>query len=189
MAKPNQHEGAWRRAKTDAGVVYGSTAFQVGSSLVTIGATAAAVATVAGSSEPVQTQIAVPILAAVIAVMVCFLAVFAVQLVVAPIRQRDELREAGASSDVHPVNPKIALRNQLRKGDEMAKTFRRNRGYTSADTAKAEEWTERVVELLAAHASEREASEFIDASRDEANFVHQMEIKVAKLDEIINEQD
>jgi len=190
MPGPNQNESTWSRAQSDTTRVYGSTAFQVGSGLVTTGATAGLVIALAGSGEPTQTQIAVPILAGVVSLMLCFGTIFLVQLAAAPIRQRNEARSQLDPGLTKTVDPRLELRNEIRKGDDLARAVRRKRGYTQADSETAEEWTNRVAEILAHHGTEAEAVKFVEASKgSDKALAGELEARLAVLDEICGDRD
>ena len=187
MADPNLTESAGQRAKVDAAGVYQSTAFQLGGALVT--AIFGALALIAQEGQPTTTQVAVPILAAAVAILLSVVVVFACQLAAAPVRQRNELRRAWnrPAEPVRPINIELTLRNERRK----ASGFYRVRGdgmvtRTKEDEQGAEEWTNRIVDLLTEHVGPDAAREFIEAPRRADKFKARLDAQTKALDQIID---
>jgi hypothetical protein len=97
MTEPNLTESARTRARRDAARVYPSTEFEVAAALMTI--IAGSIAAVASASDNATTQIALPIIGGAISLLLTFGAVWCIQLAVAPLRQRNELRMHWQSTD------------------------------------------------------------------------------------------
>jgi hypothetical protein len=186
MADPNLTESAWQRAKVDAAGVYRTTTFQLGGALLT--AIFSALALIAQEGQPTTTQVAVPILAAAVAILLSVVVVLACQLAAAPIRQRNELRQAwDRPTEVRPVNIELTLRNERRK----ASGFYRVRGdgmitRTKEDEEGAEEWTNRIVDLLTEHVGPDAAREFIEAPGKADQFKARLDAQTRALDQIID---
>lgn len=188
MADPNMTESAWQGAKVDAAGVYRTTTFQLGGALVT--AISSALALIAQEGQPITTQVAVPILAAAVAILLSVVVVFGCQLAAAPIRQRNELRQAWVPSaePVRPVDIELTLRNERRKASSFYRV--RNNGTisrTKEDEHGAEEWTNRVVSLLTEHVGPDAAREFIEAPRNMDQFKARLDAQTRTLDQIINQ--
>lgn len=186
MSDPNLTESAWRRARSESVRIYPSTEFEVAAALMTI--IAGAVAAVASAGETITAQIAVPIVGGAVALLFAFGVVFAVQLVAAPIRQRDELRRAWSRPEpqpVQPVNVELTLRNERRKGGDLLNSFVGALGHTTADELAVEEWTEGLVDLLSEHLDADAAKRFIEATKHVSRFSDQLDARLRALDEII----
>jgi hypothetical protein len=163
MADPNLTESAWQRAKVDAAGVYRTTTFQLGGALVT--AIFSALTLIAQEGQPTTTQVAVPILAAAVAILLSVVVVLVCQLAAAPVRQRNELRSAWSVPKIETVNVDLTLRNAHLKGSDLAARFKRQTGFYSKDTKRVEDWTEEVVHLLAGNVPDEDARKFIEASK------------------------
>lgn len=187
MADPNLTESAWQRAQEDAARVIKSPHFGIGAAIV--GLIFAAGALVASESQPVTTQVGATILFGALSIAVTLLFIFLAQLAAAPVRQRNELRQAWEppSDPVRPINIELALRNERRK----ASGFYRVRGNgtitrTKEDEQGAEEWTNRVVDLLTEHVGSEAAREFIEAPRNVEQFKPRLDAQTRALDQIID---
>lgn len=186
MADPNLTESAWRKAKQDASRIYPSTEFEVAAALMTI--IAGAIAAVVAASENTTTQIAAPIIGGAVALLITFGVVFAVQLAAAPVRQRNELREAwDPGESVRPIDIELTLRNERRKASGFYRRTPRGGGWvqTQEHEKAAEEWTNRIVGLLSEHVDEDSAREFIEAPRNADGFKAGLDAQTAALDRII----
>lgn len=158
MADPNLTESAWQRAKEDAAGVYPTTAFQMGGALVTL--IFGAVAAVASAHGSTSIQIAIPILGGAVALGMTFLAVIAFQLVAAPIRQRNALREAWPSSlNQSSDGIVVKLWNAYRKGIDLEQRLDDEPARASFDRKQVETWSEETAALLADAAVPAEASQ------------------------------
>lgn len=184
MSDPNLTESAWQRAMTDAARIYPTTAFEVAATLMTI--IFGAIAAVVSAGEDTTTQIAIPILGGAVALLTTFAVVFGFQLIAAPIRQRNELRQnwsRPAADSVQPVNVELSLRDFRRRGDDLLNSFRR--GYTTEDEETAERWTGETIQFLSQHCDPALAQSFIDASRGQTAFFPSFEARIAALNGII----
>jgi hypothetical protein len=147
MAEPNLTESAWQRAKDDAAGVYPTTAFQMGGALVTL--IFGAIAAVASADGSTSVQIAVPVLGGSVALGMTFLAVLACQLVAAPIRQRNALREAWTAPEVQN-GIGVKLWNAYRKGKDLEERLDDEPAHNSSyDREQVEQWSEETAALLA----------------------------------------
>jgi hypothetical protein len=183
MADPDLIESAWQRAKVDAAGVYRTTTFQLGGALLT--AIFSALALIAQEGQPTTTQVAVPILGAAVAILLSVVIVFACQLAAAPIRQRNELREAWETPEVKTVNVGLTLRNLHRKGGEL--THRgTSMGISRRDGMLMEEWADGVVDFLVAHVPEDLARPFIAAGASEAGSGRRLQARLTALQQIID---
>ena len=186
MADPNLTESAWQRAKVDAAGVYQSTTFQLGGALLT--AIFSALALIAQEGQPTTTQVAVPILAAAVAILLSVVIVFACQLAAAPVRQRNALREAWETPEIETVNVDLSLRNAHRKGDDLANQLESQRGLYSGDPRRVEDWTEEVAHLLAGNVPDEEARKFLEAAttKQGAGLVPRLRARLKALQQIID---
>ncbi len=183
MADPNLTESAWQRAKVDAAGVYRTTTFQLGGALMT--AIFSALALIAQEGQPTTTQVAVPILAAAVAILLSVVVVFACELAAAPVRQRNELRQAWQTPEIKTVNVGLTLRNLHRKGGEL--THRgTSMGISRRDEMLMEEWADGVVDFLVAHVSEDLARPFIAAGSSEAGAGRRLQTRLKALQQIID---
>lgn len=184
MADPNLTESAWKRAKVDAAGIYNTTTFQLGGALLT--AIFSALALIAQEGQPATTQIAVPILAAAVAILLSVVVVFAFQLAAAPIRQRNELRDSW-SEPTRPVNVELTLRDAYRKGNDLAKELEAREGHTRRDKELSKNWADAVVPLLAGNVPDQGTRDFLAAGGAESSFVRQLRQQVTALEKIIDE--
>ena len=165
MPQPDLTESAWNRATAGAAHVYKSVAFQVATALLTI--LAGAIAAVAAADENTTRQIAVPVVCGVAALLIAFLAVFFVQLLTAPLQQRNELRAAWtvpvAGEQPRPFSLELELRQFYRRGDDLAMRLEQRGNSTRADRDAATAWADEVGEVLAEHAPEELARIFMEA--------------------------
>lgn len=184
VADPNLTESAWQRAKVDAAGVYRTTTFQLGGALMT--AIFSALALIAQEGQPTTTQIAVPILAAAVAILLSVVIVFACQLAAAPVRQRNELRGAWESPAIETVNVEISLRNAHRKGDELLTQFGAGRGYTTSQRKEAEAWADGAISLMASRVPEEMSRRFLAAGEGQG-VPQRLRARVESLQAIIAE--
>lgn len=184
MAEPNLTESAWQRAKVDAAGVYRTTTFQLGGALLT--AIFSALALIAQEGQPTTTQVAVPILAAAVAILLSVVIVFACQLAAAPIRQRNELREAWQAPEIETVNVEISLRNAYRKGDELLARLATRQGYTATQRKEVEAWADGVVSLMASRVQEDMSRRFLSAGEGQG-VTQRLRARVDSLRAIIRE--
>lgn len=63
------------------------------------------------------------------------------------------------------ISPGIDFANEMRKGEDLYRSIRSSLGYTTRDEEAVEEWTERVVRLLANFGGDADAVRFMEASR------------------------
>ncbi|HEV7482139.1 MAG TPA: hypothetical protein VGO13_03475 [Solirubrobacterales bacterium] len=184
MADPNLTESAWQRAKVESAGVYRTTTFQLGGALLT--AIFSSLALIAQEGQPTTTQVAVPILAAAVAILLSVVIVFVCQLAAAPIRQRDALRAAWEAPVIETVNIDLTLRNAHRKGNDLAKTLERKQGTTRTDRDAAEQWADEVVALMAGKVPDEATRDFLDAGKDELAPVRRLRLRVDALQSVIN---
>jgi hypothetical protein len=113
-------ETAWERAKRDAGGVFHSAQFALGTLLLDAIAAAIAVVVSSGSDTPAGRLIGVAVLAIVGGTAVAFLCVLVVQFASAPIKQRNELRHAHRVLLINQerVDPAIAEREERKRTQE-----------------------------------------------------------------------
>ena len=185
MAHPDLTESAWHRARENAARIYPSTEFEVAASLITI--VVGAVAAVVSAGSNATTQIAVPVIGGALALAVSFTAVFLAQLIAAPKRQRDELRAAwNPGEPIKPIDIGLVLRNERRKAAGFYRVQNGAMVTTKEDQRGAEEWTNRIVDLLSEHVDADAAREFIEAPRGvQGGLGHQLQAHVGALDRII----
>ena len=184
MADPNLTESAWQRAKEDAAGVYPTTGFQIGGALVTLVVGSFAAVASAGGSTSIQ--IAIPVLGGAVALGMTFLAVLAFQLAAAPVRQRNELREAWSVPEIETVNVDLPLRNAHRKGSDLLARFKNQGGYYSNDTKRFEDWTEEVVQLLAGNVPDDDARTFLTTGTHSGNLTNRLQQRLNALQKIID---
>lgn len=184
MAEPNLSESAWQRAKVDAAGVYRTTTFQLGGALLT--AIFSALALIAQEGQPTTTQVAVPILAAAVAILLSVVIVFACQLAAAPVRQRNELRQAWTMPEIETVNVGLTLRNAHRRGNELAQLLEARQGVARGHREEIDAWVEEVVAILAAHLPDEAGQQFIAAGQNEAGPVRRLRLRVKALGQIID---
>jgi hypothetical protein len=161
VGEPNLTEGAWDRAVRAASGNYRTTAFGVTTTLATI--ILGAVAAVLAAGKTVTAQIAVPIIGGAVAVALCFGLLFLFELIVAPVRQRDELRRSWSTGSEDVVNVEVELRNLYRKGDEQMVRFDARTGHTRSQGKAAEEWADQVVTLMTGRLPEDKIRRFLAA--------------------------
>lgn len=133
-------------------------------------------------------EVAVPVLCGAVAILAALLAVFAAQLLAAPIRQRNELRQRWRRIEqdaVQAVDVELTLRNERRKCDRILASISSRGGCSSEDKLAAENWTSDLIELLAEHVNSNAAREFIEASRNVDGFALQLQARARVLDRII----
>jgi hypothetical protein len=183
VAEPNLTESAWQRAKVDAAGVYRTTTFQLGGALLT--AIFSALALIAQEGQPTTTQVAVPILAAALAILLSVVVVFACQLAAAPVRQRNQLRESW-SEPIKTVNVDLTLRDAYRKGNELAKRLEQKTAWTRHDRSESEDWVDSVVPLLAGNVPDEATREFLATGGGEPSFVRRLRQQVTALQRIID---
>jgi len=178
-------ESAWDRAKADAEGVYRTPWFGLAVAIVELLAIPTAVLFTAGGDTSTATQIAVPILSGAVALVIVFLSVLVIQLAVAPVRQRNELRREWPSPLRRtPLSAEIALRNLVRTGDDMADSMSQGMGYTTDDEEAAQNWTNEVVQALSEGEAEAAARDFIAASEGVPGAPRKLRARVKKLREI-----
>jgi len=188
MADPDLTESAWQRAKEDAAGVYRTTTFQLGGALLT--AIFSALALIAQEGQPTTTQVAVPILAAAVAILLSVVVVFACQLAAAPVRQRNELREVWQAPEIETVNIDLSLRNAHRKGDDLASQLESQGGLYSKDPRRVEDWTEEVARLLAGNVPDDEARKFLEAAtRRGGGLLPRLQARLRVLQQIIDKRE
>jgi hypothetical protein len=184
MADPNLTESAWQRAKQDAARIYPSTEFEVAAALMTI--IAGAIAAVAAAGENITTQIAAPIIGGALALLVTFGVAWFVQLAAAPVRQRNELRDAWSVPEIETVNVDLALRDAFRKGNDLAKFLEQRQAYSRGNREEAQDWADDVVALLAGNVPDEAARDFLATGGGESSFVRQLRQQVTALQKIID---
>jgi hypothetical protein len=153
---------------------------------------AGSIAAVASATGDATVRIAVPILGGAVALLMTFVVVLVFELVAAPIRQRNELREAWEPSPaIETVNVDLTLRNAHRRGNELAQRLEQRlsikRGIGADERKEAEAWTEEIVALLATHAPESMEQRCIAAGSDEPRLVARLRSRVDTLLELIDE--
>lgn len=186
MSAPDLHESAWARGMSETRRVWGSTPFEVMVIVVGLLCTAVAVP-ITDESSPLKTEIAIPIVAGLAAVIVAYGAVLAYHLATAPRRQRDELRSAWPSGPVVPSpNVEVTLRNFARQADDQAAHLAR--GWVGSDVAAVEKWTNEVVAFLGEHAPDH-ATRFTDAVQGEQNPQTVLHARADALRDIIERLD
>lgn len=164
MTGPNLSENAWQRAVQASARLCKTTAFGVAATLMTI--IFGSVAAVVSAGQDTTTQIAAPILGGALALALTFATLFAVQLAAAPVRQRNELREAWDSDEPgRPIDIELILRNERRKASDFYRIQQGRAVTTAVNRIAAEEWTNRVVELLTEYVDADAARKFIESSR------------------------
>lgn len=188
MAEPNLTESAWQRAKDDAAGVYRTTTFQLGGALLT--AIFSSLALIAQEGQPTTTQVAVAVLAAAVAILLSVVVVLVCQLAAAPVRQRNELREAWEAPEIEIVNVDLTLRNAHRRGNELAHLLEQRlaarQGTGAGHREEAEAWTEEVVGLLAKHAPGPVGQQFIAAGSNEQRIATRLRLRVTTFQQIID---
>lgn len=187
MAEPDLNESALQRALTAARRVYPSTEFEVAAALMTI--IAGAISAVAAADGNTTAQIAIPILGGAVALLMTFMVVFLFELVAAPVRQRNELRQAWTVPEIETVNVDLTLRNAHRKGNELAQFLEARRGVAQGHREEIDAWVEEVVALLAAHLPDDASQQFIAAGQNEAGPVRRLRFRVRALQKIIDKRE
>jgi hypothetical protein len=185
MADLNLSETAWHRSRVDGAAAVKTPAFGIAISIM--GVLFAAVALVVSEGDPISTQAGAVALFGVLAIALTLLCVFAVPLVAAPVRQRDELREALGNRGVKTVNVDVTIQDAHRRGKEMAERFAKRRSVDVPQRQEAEAWTTEVVDLLAAHAPEGFGQQFIAAGEGETETLPRLRQRVETLDRLIGE--
>jgi len=183
MPEPNLTESAWQRAKVDAGGVYRTTTFQLGGALVA--AIFSALALIAQKGQPTSTQVAVLVLAAAVAILLSVIVVLVCQFAAAPVRQRNELREAWTSpSENQPTDIAVRLWNAYRKGCDLSARMEGQLAH-ERDWHAVEKWAEETANLLAGNVPEELAREFFSAGSYETDLVRQLDDRTGELQKII----
>jgi hypothetical protein len=119
--QPNLNESAWGRAVTATARVYRTSTFWVGVAIVGVIAAGVAVIVTDDPHTATQTKVAVPIVIGVAALGAVLVGAFLVQLALAPVQQRNELRRDWPTEPLHgPVNVETSLRNYSRQMLDMA---------------------------------------------------------------------
>jgi len=180
-------ESAWKRASAESARIYPTIGFGVAASLATI--IFGAVAAVAAAGEDTTTQVAYPIIGGALALALTFGVLFAIQLAVAPVRQRNELRAAWkAPPEVQTVNVPLSLRDLRRKGIELLHRYK-GMGIGRAEELEFEEWADGVVAFAAQNLSESEAKDFIQAGETEASALMRLNSRIEALQSLISNAD
>jgi len=186
MTEPNLTESAWRRAKEDAAGVYRTTTFQLGGALLV--AIFSALALIAQEGQPTTTQVAVPILAAAVAILLSVVVVLICQLAAAPVRQRNELRNSWKTHEVPEiveVNLDLTLRDLHRKGTELSHRF--SEGIGRPGEVEIEQWADEVVAVLSQHAPEDVAREFLSTGASDRGAIRRIRSRLDMLQRIIDQ--
>jgi hypothetical protein len=177
-------ETAWQRAKKDAAGAYKTQTFMVACTLVPtlFGAFAAIVA----DGEGTGVQVAAAVIGAAAALLLIFVVVFLAQLVMAPLRQRNELRDrASEQDDGKPTNVEMDLRNLHRKGNELAQKYAGKDTLPAYDEQVAQDWTDEVADLLQGNVSDEDGKKFLAAGQDTEDAVPRLRRRVDALGQII----
>lgn len=183
MADPDLNESAWQRAKDDAAGVYRTTTFQLGGALVA--AICSALAVIAQEGQPTTTQGAVLVLAAAVAILLSVVIVLVCQLAAAPIRQRNELREAMPSTPGPIVSISVQLANSYRRGTELLARIHHEPGRPTHDRKAAQNWVEETVNVLAGNVPDETCQKFLSAGGGEPETDRRLDWQVQALKEII----
>jgi hypothetical protein len=186
VAQPNLTESAWERGRDDAASTYRTTSFAVFLAIAELLAVPAAILLTA-SHEDSATQIASPLLSGAIALVATFAIVLIAQLAAAPIRQRNELRDAWRNPEP-PIDPELALMNLRRRGDDLLRSIR-SASYTADHESAAEIWTTEVFQLLSENCDAALPKKFVNASNGSSLFVPSLERRIEVLDEIIGSRE
>jgi hypothetical protein len=149
MPNPDMDESAWRRAVDATAAVYGSTAFEIAFALVTAIVAAFAVLIGDGSTKD---QIASAILIVASGMALVLFLVFAVQLALAPLQQRNELRSAWPTGPIRePVNVDLNLREFARKFQDLATKASEYQVLTPDFESAADKLAEEAVQFSSEH--------------------------------------
>lgn len=183
MSLPDLDESAWELAKANTAGVYGSGAFGIATTVVSV-LTGAIAAWASSGGEP-EEGIVVGVIAGLGGLLVCLLTVLLFEIGAAPLRQRNELRQAFESQDqLDDSQVLISLIDFLRRGEDHLSECR-VRDFTTGDEAKLEDWTREVVDFLGRHCEERPARDFALASRGSSTFLARLEKRLAALGAIV----
>jgi hypothetical protein len=183
----NLTESAWQRAKRDAANAYRTPTFGLALALAELLAVPAAVLTTAGNDDT-ATQVAVPVLSGAVAIVLAVVVVLAMQLLAAPVRQRDELRRrwSRVEQDVdRPASVELTLRDERRKCDDLLAALSSKVDCSSEDRLAAEEWTSGMIDFLTEHVDADAARQFIEAARNVDGTASQLQARAQVLDRII----
>ena len=147
-----------------------------------------ALALIAQEGQPTTTQVAVPILAAAVAILLSVVVVFACQLAAAPVRQRNELRATWEQPEIKTVNVGLSLQDLHRKGTELLHRFSvMQYGIGRPELEETAEWADSVVAFLSEHAPEELTKRFIAAGQDVSAPLTRLEIRLGALQGILDE--
>ncbi len=182
MAEPNLTESAWQKAKDDAWGVIKTPLFEIGGTMV--GLVFGAAALIASEGQPGTTQAGASIFFGVLSVAVTLVFIFLVQLVAAPVRQRDELRGAWAAPAAQPKEIAVRLWNAYRKGCDLS-TRMASRLPAEQDWQAGEAWAEETANLLAGNVPQETAREFFSAGSYESDLERQLDDRTEELKKII----
>ncbi len=176
MTEPSRTETAWRRAKNDAEGVRGRMSFYIASGLW-LGAFSV-LALVAQKGQPVAIQVAVAASTATVAALLSVAAVFVCQLAAAPVRQRNELRQAlqALKDRAHP-----GLTQQ--KNEELIQ-LTDGIGHMPGPI-EVQEWTVYIVDFLVANAAEELAEAFMAAGAGETDAQRRLQARLQAVRQII----
>ncbi len=184
MANPNLTESAWTRAVAESARIYPTIGYGVAATLTTI--IFGSVAAVAAAGEDTTNQIAYPIVGGALALAMTFVALFAIQLGAAPVRQRNDLREAWkAPEKVQSVNVPLTLRNHHRKGVELRHRFS-GAMIGRAAQQELEQWADGVVDFMGPKLPESEVEDFLKAGEAEGSPLKRHIERLDTLQTIIN---
>jgi hypothetical protein len=142
-----------------------------------------AVAAVVSADGSTSIQIAIPVLGGAVALGMTFLAVLAFQLVAAPVRQRNELREAW-KAPVTQTGIVVKLWNAYRKGCDLSARMEEKLPQ-ERDWKAAEAWAEETAALLAGNVPEEATREFFEAGSYETDLVRQIDDRTGELKKLI----
>jgi hypothetical protein len=180
---PDLEQSAWKLAKANTAGVYRSAAFNISTALIfLLAGTIATAASSGGESKEVAT---VGLLAGLAGLICCVAAVLIFQVAAAPLRQRDELRQAWrrlGRPEVPPVP--VALTDFSRRADDLLRKCKAA-GFTTNDEETLETWTREVVLFLSRYCNQHSAQAFALASRHSGSFFVRLEKRLAALEEII----
>lgn len=186
MSAPLLTESAWLRAKSNAAGVYGSAAFSIALGLGALLAIPPAVL-LADDGASTAVKVGVPVLTGAAVILIMLVAVLVFQVLVAPIRQRNELRLVLAeASPPKPPHVPLKLRNFRRRGQDLLRRLGPE-GYTAGDQQAIERWTEETVDFLSEHGDAELATSFIEASGPQMHLIPSLEKRVAALDAMLAE--
>jgi hypothetical protein len=180
---PSLDESAWELAKNNTAGVYKSAAF----SIATAGVSVLAGAGAAGlsSDRSAEEVVAISIVIGLAGIFVCLAAVLVFQVAVAPLRQRNELRQTWDGVGLLGSDGiAVRLTDFAREGDDLLSHCKAG-GYTSQDKSAVDNWTKEVVAFLSEQCDADLAKKFTLASRGTAPLVGRLEKRINALDEIV----